>query len=147
MAVLTKKSKIFIKAKLMASKSCLLGLVYFMICCISRNAILLSLDLLKFQLLEFQIFSISDLSYGTNQDFMPFIQVQFFVAQSPQKLHSGISNPVLLQIQNCTTNCLVVTQAQNTKTSEHSRDAIITNLHYKELMNEILSQYIILLLM
>ena len=55
MAVLTKKSKIFIKAKLTASKSCLLGLVYFMICCILRDAILLSLDLLKFQSLEFQI--------------------------------------------------------------------------------------------
>ena len=56
MAVLTKKSKIFIKAKLTASKSCLLGLVYSMICCILRDAILLSLDLLKFQSLEFQIF-------------------------------------------------------------------------------------------
>ena len=33
-------------------------------------------------------FSISDLSYGTNQDFMPFIQAQFFVARYPQKLHS-----------------------------------------------------------
>ena len=56
MAVLTKKSKIFIKAKLTASKSCLLGLVYSMICCILRDVILLSLDLLKFQSLEFQIF-------------------------------------------------------------------------------------------
>ena len=56
MAILTKKWKIFIKAKLTASKSCLLGLVYFMICCILRDAILLSLDLLKFQSLEFQIF-------------------------------------------------------------------------------------------
>ena len=55
MAVLTKKSKIFIKAKLMVSKSCFLGLVYFMICCILRDAILLSLDLLKFQSLEFRI--------------------------------------------------------------------------------------------
>ena len=45
MAVLTKKSKIFIKAKLTASKSCLLGLVYSMICCILRDFILLSLDL------------------------------------------------------------------------------------------------------
>ena len=26
---------------------------------------------------------------GTNQDFMPFIQAQFFVAWYPQKLHSG----------------------------------------------------------
>ena len=56
MAVLNQKSKIFIKAKLTASKSCLLGLVYSMICCILRDAILLSLDLLKFQSLEFQIF-------------------------------------------------------------------------------------------
>ena len=37
---------------------------------------------------NFKFFSISDLSYGTNQDFMPFIQAQFFVAQYPQKLHS-----------------------------------------------------------
>ena len=56
MAVLTIKSKIFIKAKLTASKSCLLGLVYFMICCILRDVILLSMNLLKFQSLEFQIF-------------------------------------------------------------------------------------------
>ena len=56
MAILTKKSKIFIKAKLTASKSCLLRLVYILICCILRDAILLSLDLLKFQSLEFQIF-------------------------------------------------------------------------------------------
>ena len=56
MAILTKKWKIFIKAKLTASKSCLLGLVYSMICCILRDSILLSLDLLKFQSLEFQIF-------------------------------------------------------------------------------------------
>ena len=49
MAVLTKKSKIFIKAKLTASKSCLLGLVYFRISCILRDAILLSLDLLNFK--------------------------------------------------------------------------------------------------
>ena len=48
-----KKSKIFIKAKLTASKSCPLGLVYFMICCILRDAILLSLDFLKFRSLEF----------------------------------------------------------------------------------------------
>ena len=37
---------------------------------------------------NFKFFSISELSYGTNQNFMPFIQAQFFVAQSPQKLHS-----------------------------------------------------------
>ena len=56
MAILTKKWKISIKAKLTASISCQLQLVYFMICCILRDAILLSLDLLKFQSLEFQIF-------------------------------------------------------------------------------------------
>ena len=56
MAFLTKKSKIFIKAKLTVSKSYLLGLVYLLICCILRDAILLSLDLHKFQSLEFQIF-------------------------------------------------------------------------------------------
>ena len=39
---------------------------------------------------NFKFFSISDLSYGTNQDFMPFIQAQFFVAQYPQKLHSEL---------------------------------------------------------
>ena len=56
MVILTKKSKIFIKAKLTDSKSCLVRFVYLMICCISRDTILLSLDLLKFQSLEFQIF-------------------------------------------------------------------------------------------
>ena len=39
---------------------------------------------------NFKFFSISDLSYGTNQDFMPFIHAQFFVARYPQKLHSGL---------------------------------------------------------
>ena len=38
MAILTKKSKIFIKAKLTVSKSYLLGLVYLMISCIIRDA-------------------------------------------------------------------------------------------------------------
>ena len=56
MAILTKEWKNFIKAKLTASKSCQLGLVYFMICCILSDDILLSLDFLKFQSLEFQIF-------------------------------------------------------------------------------------------
>ena len=37
---------------------------------------------------NFKFFSISDLSYGTNQDFMPFILAQFFVVRYPQKLHS-----------------------------------------------------------
>ena len=37
---------------------------------------------------NFKFFSISDLSYGTNQDFMPLIQAQFFFARYPQKLHS-----------------------------------------------------------
>ena len=37
---------------------------------------------------NFKFLSISELSYGTNQDFMPFIQAQFFVARYPQKLHS-----------------------------------------------------------
>ena len=40
-AILTKKSKIFIKAKLTVSKSYLLGLVYFMISCILRGALIL----------------------------------------------------------------------------------------------------------
>ena len=40
MAILTKKSKIFIKAKLTVSKSYLLGLIYLMIWCILRDAIL-----------------------------------------------------------------------------------------------------------
>ena len=38
MVILTKKSKIFIKAKLTVSKSYLLGLVYLMISCIIRDA-------------------------------------------------------------------------------------------------------------
>ena len=38
MAFFTKKSKIFIKAKLTVSKSCLLGLLGFMIFCILRDA-------------------------------------------------------------------------------------------------------------
>ena len=37
MVILTKKSKIFIKAKLTVSKSYLLGLVYLMISCIIRD--------------------------------------------------------------------------------------------------------------
>ena len=40
---------------------------------------------------NFKFFSHSELSYGTNQDFMPFIQAQFFVAQYPQNLHSVVS--------------------------------------------------------
>ena len=39
---------------------------------------------------NFKFFSNSDLSYGTNQNFMPFIQAQFFVAQYPQRLHSAL---------------------------------------------------------
>ena len=39
-AILTKKSKIFIKAKLTVSKSYLLGLVYFMISSILRGALI-----------------------------------------------------------------------------------------------------------
>ena len=37
-AILTNESKIFIKAKLTVSKSCLLGLLSFMIFCILRDA-------------------------------------------------------------------------------------------------------------
>ena len=37
---------------------------------------------------NFKFFSNSELSYGTNQDFMPFFHAQFFVARYPQKLHS-----------------------------------------------------------
>ena len=40
MAILTKKSKNFIKAKLTVSKNYLLGLVYFMISCILRGALI-----------------------------------------------------------------------------------------------------------
>ena len=40
MALLTKKSKIFIKAKLAVSKSYQLGLVYLMIFCILRGALI-----------------------------------------------------------------------------------------------------------
>ena len=40
MAILTKKSKNFIKAKLTVSKSYLLGLVYFMVSCILRGALI-----------------------------------------------------------------------------------------------------------
>ena len=39
-AILTKKSKIFIKAKLTVSKSCLLGLLGFLIFCILRGDLL-----------------------------------------------------------------------------------------------------------
>ena len=44
----------------------------------------------NFSCWNLEFFSISDLFFGTNQDFMPFIQAQFFVAQYPQKLHSVI---------------------------------------------------------
>ena len=46
-AVLIKKLKIFIKAKLTVSKSCLLGPAYFMICCILGDAHLQSLSFLR----------------------------------------------------------------------------------------------------
>ena len=45
---------------------------------------------LNFSLWNFEFFSIFMLSYATNQDFMPFILAQFFVAQYPQKLRSGL---------------------------------------------------------
>ena len=48
---------------------------------------------LNFNRWNFQFFTISDLSCGTNQDFMPFIQAQFFVARYPQKLHSEWFSP------------------------------------------------------
>ena len=46
-AILTKKSKIFIKAKLTVSKSCLLGHLGFMILFVLVDAILLSFTLQK----------------------------------------------------------------------------------------------------
>ena len=49
----------------------------------------LALIYAKFSRWNFKFLSISDLSYGTNQDFMPLIQAQFFVARHPQKLHIG----------------------------------------------------------
>ena len=39
----------------------------------------------SFSLWNFKFISIYDLSYGTNQDFMPFIKAQFFVARYPKK--------------------------------------------------------------
>ena len=47
MAIFTKKSKIFIKAKLTVSKSCLLGPAYSIIFCILRGAHLQKVNYLK----------------------------------------------------------------------------------------------------
>ena len=47
MAILTKKSNIFIKAKLTVSKSCLLEPACFMICCILGDAHLQNLIFLR----------------------------------------------------------------------------------------------------
>ena len=47
MVVLTKKSKLFIKAKLTVSKSCLLGPACFMICCILGVSRLQNLSFLR----------------------------------------------------------------------------------------------------
>ena len=60
MVILTKKSKIFIKAKLTVSKSCPLGPVYFMIYCILEDAHLQNLSFLRGLSTEFIFFNFSD---------------------------------------------------------------------------------------
>ena len=60
MVILTKKSKIFIKAKLTVSKSCLLGPAYFMIYCILEDAHLQNLSFLRGLSTEFIFFNFSD---------------------------------------------------------------------------------------
>ena len=57
---------------------------------------------------NFKFFSISDLSYGTNQDFMPFIQAQFFVALYPQKLHSEYQFTLVNSLSKDATDLILV---------------------------------------
>ena len=59
-AILIRKSKIFIKAKLTVSKSCLLGPAYFMIYCILEDAHLQNLSFLRGLSTEFIFFNFSD---------------------------------------------------------------------------------------
>ena len=61
-AVLIKKSKIFMKAKLTVSKSCLLGPACFMICCILGVAHTQNLCFLRGLLTEFIFFNFSDIA-------------------------------------------------------------------------------------
>ena len=61
-AVLIRKSKIFIKAKLTVSKSCLLGPAYFMIYCILRDAHLQNLSFLRGPSTESIFFNFSDIA-------------------------------------------------------------------------------------
>ena len=61
-AVLIKKSKIFIKAKLSVSKSCLLGPACFMICYILGDAHLQNLSFLRGLSTEFIFFNFSDIA-------------------------------------------------------------------------------------
>ena len=61
MAILTKKSKIFIKAKLTVLKSCLLGPTCFMIFCILGDAHLQKLNFLRGLSTELIFFNFSDI--------------------------------------------------------------------------------------
>ena len=60
-AVLIKKSKIFIKAKLTVSKSCILGPAYFKICCILGDAHSQNLSFLRRPSTKFIFFNFSDI--------------------------------------------------------------------------------------
>ena len=61
-AVLIKKSKIFIKAKLTVSKSCLLGPAYFKICWILGDAHSQNLSFLRRPSTKFIFFNFSDIA-------------------------------------------------------------------------------------
>ena len=61
MAFLTKKSKIFIKAKLTVSKKCILGPACFMICCILGDAHSQNLSFLRRPSTKFIFFNFSDI--------------------------------------------------------------------------------------
>ena len=69
MAILTKKSKIFIKAKLTVSKSCLLGPVCFMIFCIFRGGHLQKVKYLKSPSYDFWNFSYAQLHLLSSNSF------------------------------------------------------------------------------
>ena len=69
MAILTKKSKIFIKAKLTVSKSCLLGPACSIIFCILRGAYLQKVKYFKSPSYDFWNFSYAHLHWHSSNSF------------------------------------------------------------------------------
>ena len=63
-------------------------LFFDFVCFIGYHFTLAQVDLQAYLLLESRSFSILDLSYGFNHNFMPLIHTQFLTAWYPQKFHS-----------------------------------------------------------